>query len=112
MEDHGRDINAFGRLLGKRAKEFSQQRAAITQYPHCDQMVLHAPGECEYCDSHPDWQELREVWNINYTGHSDPQKMQCPAEARRPAGIINRWGGNVPTNLEVLEVIQEEDDAG
>lgn len=84
---------------------------SIAQFPHCDQAVLHAPGECSYCDSHPDWQELREVWNINYTGHNDPQKTPCPAEARRPVGVINRWSGNVPTNVEILEVIDEEPDA-
>lgn len=26
------------------------------QMPHCDAYVLHAPGVCEYCDRHPDWQ--------------------------------------------------------
>lgn len=38
-------------------------------YPHCDARVLHAPGECAYCDEHPDWQKLREVWGIAFTGH-------------------------------------------
>jgi hypothetical protein len=41
----------------------------IGQFPHCDQRVLHAPGECEYCDQRPDWQALREAWGIAFTGH-------------------------------------------
>lgn len=40
------------------------------QFPHCDARVLHAPGECEYCDRHADWQELRQAWGIAFTGHS------------------------------------------
>lgn len=42
----------------------------IAQFPHCDQRILHAPGECEYCDGHPEWQALREAWGIAYTGHA------------------------------------------
>lgn len=40
------------------------------RFPHCDQRVLHRPGECRYCDLHPEWQELRERWGIAFTGHS------------------------------------------
>lgn len=36
----------------------------IRQFPHCDQKVLHAPGECQYCDERPEWQELREAWAL------------------------------------------------
>jgi hypothetical protein len=42
----------------------------LAQFPHCDQRVLHSPGECEYCDRHPEWQALREAWGIAYTGHA------------------------------------------
>lgn len=41
----------------------------IDSFPHCDQAVLHAPGECEYCDGCPEWQSLREAWGIAFTGH-------------------------------------------
>ena len=82
----------------------------ITQFPHCDQKVLHAPGECEYCDAHPEWQELREAWGIAYTGHSyeiidekdwegNPTQrilVPCPSELERPLEVINKWHGNVP----------------
>jgi len=64
--------------------------------PHCDEKILHAPGECIYCDDYPDWQRLRKVWNINFTGHNDIEKTICPAEQRRSLEIINKWGGNRP----------------
>lgn len=63
-------------------------------YPHCEARVLHAPGECEFCDLHPDWQELRETWSINFTGHYDADKILCPAEQARNLSNINGWGGN------------------
>lgn len=65
------------------------------QYPHCDGLILHAPGECEFCDRHPDWQQARVDQKINFTGHHDEDKATCPAEVRRPLETINRWGGNV-----------------
>ncbi len=40
------------------------------QFPHCDSRVLHRRGECKYCDTHPDWQELRQAWGIAFTGHT------------------------------------------
>jgi hypothetical protein len=42
----------------------------IATFPHCDQRILHAPGECAYCDVHADWQELRRGWGIAFTGHA------------------------------------------
>lgn len=74
----------------------------IQQFPHCDSRVLHAPGECQYCDAHPEWQELRESWGINFTGHHKKASdfgtpfLPCPSEAARPLANINRWDGNVP----------------
>lgn len=80
---------------------------SLVQFPHCDQRVLHAPGECEYCDRHPDWQELRQVWGIAFTGHpptcgedSWTKQLPCPADYNRPPGAGNdhrRWAGNVAT---------------
>lgn len=63
--------------------------------PHCDQRVLHAPGECQYCDMYPEWQDARKMWNINFTGHNDSDKTTCPSEQRRPIETINKWYGNV-----------------
>lgn len=42
----------------------------LSRFPHCDQRVLHAPGECEFCDMNPMWQELRKAWGIAFTGHA------------------------------------------
>ncbi len=70
-------------------------------FPHCDQAVLHPPGECRYCDAHPDWQQLREMWGIAFTGHA-PQDWQvpCPSDARRGRGGAHAWGGNRPTEVD------------
>lgn len=87
----------------------------IDQFPHCDQRVLHAPGECEYCDEHPDWQALRFAWGIAFTGYEPgPDELQCPATVRRPLGKINNWVGNVATSLIPLydathDVIDKDD---
>lgn len=78
----------------------------IPQFPHCDSRVLHAPNECQYCDRHPEWQELRKTWGISFTGHSYKNNklakdeygdtlQPCPAEAARGMESINGWGGNV-----------------
>lgn len=45
--------------------------STIKQFPHCDSRVLHAPGKCEFCDKHPDWQDLRLAWGIAFTGDTD-----------------------------------------
>jgi hypothetical protein len=69
---------------------------AIKTYPHCDSNVLHKPGDCTYCDMHPEWQELRATWGINYTGEEDPAKSPCPSSRFRSVEIINEWSGNRP----------------
>lgn len=64
--------------------------------PHCDELVVHAPGACEFCDdfaSLAQQQRIRD--NINFTGEGNPNKQPCPAEQRRALSTINRWGGNV-----------------
>ncbi len=65
--------------------------------PHCDPSVLHAPGECEYCDRHKGWQEYRRLARINFTGHNEPDLAPCPSTFFRPAELVGRWGGNVST---------------
>ena len=72
------------------------------QFPHCDSRVLHQKGECQYCDAHEEWQELRTAWGINFTGYhlkkteQDTPMLPCPSEIARPLNAINRWDGNVP----------------
>lgn len=41
----------------------------MPRFPHCDQRILHSPGECEFCDMNPEWQQLRKAWGIAFTGH-------------------------------------------
>lgn len=47
-------------------------------FPHCNAEVLHAPGECYYCDHYPDRQAARKALGTPFT----------PNEA-------NGWSGNV-----------------
>lgn len=74
--------------------------AVLCEYPHCDQHLLHAPGECEYCDKYPFAQERRFVAGINFTGHDWPGSISCPAERLRPLSDINRWPGNTPEGYQ------------
>lgn len=76
------------------------------QMPHCDGLVLHAPGECEFCDRHPDWQRVREEARINFTGHRREGFAPCPAEARRPVAAIHSWHGNRPTEVPLVRTIE------
>lgn len=69
----------------------------IRQFPHCDQRVLHAPGECQFCDAHADWQELRQMWGIAYTGwEPEGHELPCPSDHARGTGGAHVWHGNVP----------------
>jgi hypothetical protein len=71
--------------------------------PHCDQRILHAPGECEYCDAYPDWQALRQFWGIAFTGHPAGENgavVPCPADTARPPETHQKWPGNRPTGYE------------
>jgi hypothetical protein len=75
-------------------------------YPHCDARVLHAPSQCSICDQYAsDLQEIRQIWGVNFTGESDPNKTQCPAEAARPLETINKWGGNTAKPNEAEEFL-------
>jgi hypothetical protein len=70
----------------------------ISQFPHCDQRVLHAPGECEFCDKHADWQALRQAWGIAFSGwEPDGNELPCPANKARPQATIDKWPGNRAT---------------
>lgn len=77
------------------------ERAA---FPHCDTRILHAPGECQYCDGYSDWQELRKLWGIAFTSHAPETtewgtELPCPADANRPPNSPSdhrQWPGNTP----------------
>jgi hypothetical protein len=67
-------------------------------FPHCDQRVLHAPGECEYCDRSPEWQQLRVDWGIAFTGHPPVgEQISCPSDFRRGLRQAEVWPGNRPS---------------
>lgn len=74
------------------------QLDAIESFPHCDPNVLHSPSwGCVYCNTHPDWQQLRQVWGINFTGEHDPKKEPCPSLRFRSEERVHAWAGNRPT---------------
>lgn len=62
-------------------------------FPHCDPKVLHAAGECEFCDLHPDLQALRLGFKENFTGHGPDA-----ATVDRPLDVIEKWHGNIASN--------------
>lgn len=81
----------------KRVKPLETVRGYIGQFPHCDARILHAPGDCEFCDRHPEWQALRFAWTIAFTGYA-PEDKELPDPATYARGeTINRWQGNVAT---------------
>lgn len=69
--------------------------------PHCDPSVLHAPGYCAHCDTQPNWQALRGLWGIAFTGQIPASnQVPCPSDQRRGTGGAHTWGGNRPTNVD------------
>lgn len=74
-------------------------QVAAIQPAHCDPRVLHAPGECEFCDKLPQLQALRQIWGIAYTNYEpDAGELPCPANHAR-GDIVNKWAGNVARPL-------------
>jgi hypothetical protein len=60
-------------------------------------LVLHKPGDCAYCDKHPDIQADRIAAHVRFTGEQEPADWRpCPSEVERPADLIHRWPGNRP----------------
>lgn len=72
---------------------------ATAKHPHCDDLVLHKPGECKYCDLYPERQAQRVKDGIAFTGQMPgpgvPEKP-CPSTQRRSLDTINKWPGNQP----------------
>lgn len=73
----------------------------IKIFPHCDMRVLHAPGECDVCDRHPEWQALRQAWGIAFTGY-EPENKELPDPATHVRGFenVNAWQGNQAKHWE------------
>lgn len=68
---------------------------------HCDGDILHAPGQCEYCDQYgADLQALRIELGIAFTGMTpQPGQLPCPSAERRTAEQAHRWPGNQPQKI-------------
>ena len=82
-------------MFKKTKTALTNVRGVLDRFPHCDQRVLHAPGECEYCDHVPAWQALRIAWGIAFTGwEPEGKELPCPADYSR--GETHKlWGGNI-----------------
>lgn len=92
-------MKPFNQLTDREKMDFAHLH--IKQFPHCDQRVLHAPGECQYCDKHADWQALRIATGIAFTGHEpnvERKELPCPAWFARGENC-QKWGGNTPKPL-------------
>lgn len=64
------------------------------QFPHCDPRILHAVGECGFCDKHPYWQAMRLAWGIAFTGYTpEGTELPCPADHAR-GDKHKEWNGN------------------
>jgi hypothetical protein len=113
---------APGKVPGTAGFDLIEARRVLEDHracaPHCDQRILHAPGDCWACDLYPDWQELRTKWGIAFTGHQpevetanlmtgaseEPVKtitikreLPCPADFNRPPDSKSdhrQWGPN------------------
>jgi hypothetical protein len=79
----------------KKIKPTEIAERSTPQFPHCDPRILHAPTECEFCDMHPEWQQLRTLWRIAFTGYEpEGTELPCPADYAR-GDKHTRWHGNV-----------------
>lgn len=83
----------------KKIKPSQVDSATTPMFPHCDPRILHAPGECKFCDVYPNWQELRQYWGIAFTGY-EPEGTELPDPATHVRGDnANKWQGNIATPL-------------
>lgn len=76
-------------------------RVDAERFPHCDTYVLHAPGECDFCDMHPERQADRTARRVAFTGHAPfDNEEPCPSDARRGRAGAHVWPGNRPTKRD------------
>jgi hypothetical protein len=113
-----------------------EQYEAITAHagetpPHCDSRVIHAPGECEFCDKYGREQQRNRIFlKVAFTNYT-PEGMEneiwitteefkrlmnletfqewlpCPAMYARGKESINSWGGNVAETEETKKGREE-----
>lgn len=80
--------------------------AKIHQFPHCDPKVLHEPKACEVCDMYPDWQALRLVWGICFSGKLELNKMPDPATYARGLSWAEWYGNRASPVLDLEEELE------
>ena len=96
----------FKKVKPQRVSESGTHACSISPFPHCDQRILHAPGECEVCDLHPIWQDLRIAWGVAFTGYTpEGTELPCPADYAR-GDNHTKWGGNKPWTKEVRDAFK------
>lgn len=66
-----------------------EQYVAVTRgkAPHPDPTVLHPPGVCEACDHRAEWQTLREIWGLPFTGQLTPATPEVATRFNRDVGV-------------------------
>lgn len=80
----------------------------IQVFPHCDPRILHAPGECEVCDKHFEWQQLRNMWGIAFTGY-EPEGIELPCPADHARGDQHtQWEGNQALKPDTQDLIKDD----
>jgi hypothetical protein len=82
----------------------------LAEYPHCDQRVLHSPGQCTYCDMYPAKQQSRIEQKVNFTGQAFEGLSPCPADLARGIGQAHGWVGNRP-KIEPSEIAKPKHEA-
>ena len=81
-------------MFRKKFPDKERVNKCIAQFPHCDQRILHAPGECKFCDEHSEWQALRIAWDIAFTNYEpEGTELPCPANYAR-GDKCSLWFGN------------------
>lgn len=66
--------------------------AGVLELVHCDDLVLHQPDECTYCDSYGKRAQRRRIdFGIPFSG-----QRGAPDALFRPDEVIRQWSGNVP----------------
>jgi hypothetical protein len=91
------------RIVDVEEVDYTDVLGTDAQLPHCDSLILHRPGTCEFCDRHPAWQQYRSAAGIAFSNDTDDHIREhglapCPSTFRRTSEVRDKWPGNVPTS--------------
>lgn len=70
--------------------------------PHCFQLILHLPSQCEFCAKATGLQEERARLGVSNTGANN-RPWPCPADRVRSTASQNSWAGNRPMSEDALK---------